>query len=218
MAPLAVGWIVWRDKSKIPQDLLLESSYLRGSHTNFSLSFSHSGAPIAGQYYNFHRMGITGYREWAQTMLDRARLLSIGLHDIGYFSCLGDSHNQLSSQGANGYNTRCQESDCAEAPALPIVVFTFSDHVQRLYPKLRLPDVSDSMYDLEFSIPSKSIRVTFIPFRSNILSGYTLGGWGAHGEDIDVMRIVLRDEMTAELLGEVLTGLARVVERLIGHT
>lgn len=47
------------------------------------------------------------------------------------------------------------------------------------------------------------------------MSGYTLAGWGAQGEDIDIMRVVLRDEMTIETLEEVLTGLTHAVEHLI---
>lgn len=161
MAPLAVGWMVWRDKSKIPQELLLESSYLRGSHTNFSLSFSRSGAPIVGQYYSFHRLGLAGYRERVQTMMSRANLLGTRLEDTGYFSCLADSR-RLVSHKANEINTRCQEGRCTEAPELPIVVFGFSEHVLATYPKLRLSDVSNAMHDLKFSIPSKSIDPSFI--------------------------------------------------------
>ncbi|CAI7597838.1 unnamed protein product [Penicillium glandicola] len=203
MAPLAVGWMIWREKSQIPQNLLLESSYLRGTHANFTLTFSRSGAPIAGQYYNFHRLGISGYRDWVHTLLDRARLLSIWLEDTGYFHCLSDAHRQLLSNGiisnsADGHHTRCHENDQAAVPGLPIVVFTFADRVRQQYPRLRLSDVSDSMHDLKFSIPS-----------------YTLHGWGAQGEDIDVMRIVLRDEMTVELMAEVLKNVIHVVEELI---
>jgi glutamate decarboxylase len=73
---------------------------------------------------------------------------------------------------------------------------------------LHLPGVSYAMHDLKFSIPSKS----------NISIGYALGGLGARGEDIDVMRVVLRDEMTAELLGKVLTRLTGAVERVIENT
>ncbi|CAG8268763.1 unnamed protein product [Penicillium salamii] len=197
MAPLAVGWMVWRDKSKIPQELLLESSYLRGSHTNFSLSFSRSGAPIVGQYYSFHRLGLAGYRERVQTMMSRANLLGTRLEDTGYFSCLADSR-RLVSHKANEINTCCQEGRCTEAPELPIVVFGFSEHVLATYPKLRLSDVSNAMHDLKFSIPN-----------------YTLAGWRAQGEDIDIMRVVIRDEMTIEVLEEVLTGLTNAVECLI---
>lgn len=47
------------------------------------------------------------------------------------------------------------------------------------------------------------------------MSDYTLAGWRAQGEDIDIMRVVIRDEMTIEVLEEVLTGLTNAVECLI---
>ncbi|OQD66984.1 hypothetical protein PENPOL_c004G00788 [Penicillium polonicum] len=195
MAPLAVGWIIWREKSHIPQCLLLESSYLRGTQSNFSLSFSRSGAPIAGQYYNFLRLGLAGYRERTHGLLDRACHLSIRLEDTGYFSCLSDAHRQ---QIPGVCHDLCRGADQITAPVLPVVVFRLSDRVRQLYPKMQLSDVSDAMHGFKFSIPN-----------------YNLRGWGYHGEDIEVMRLVLRDEMTMEMMGEVLTGITQAVERLI---
>lgn len=52
-------------------------------------------------------------------------------------------------------------------------------------------------------------------YLSHTGSDYNLRGWGYHGEDIEVMRLVLRDEMTMEMMGEVLTGITQAVERLI---
>ncbi|KAJ5335538.1 hypothetical protein N7452_007941 [Penicillium brevicompactum] len=197
-APMAVGWMIWREKERIPQDLLLESSYLRGSHTNFSLSFSRSGGPVAGQYYNFHRLGMRGYREAAQRTRERAQWLCTRLHDTGYFACLSDHSPPYASLGPKDRFPLCHDKGCTDALAIPIVVFTFSDRFRELYPQVRLPAVSDAMHVLKLSIPS-----------------YTLGGWGAQGQNIDVMRVVVRDEITTELLEEVFSGLRDAVENLI---
>lgn len=213
---MAVGWMIWRDKQKIPQDLLLESSYLRGSHTNFSLSFSRSGAPVAGQYYKFHCLGMDGYRESVQRARERAQWMSTRLHDTGYFSCLGDKRPRFSSPELIESSSLCQEKDCTMGAKIPIVVFTFSDRIRESYPGLRLLTVSDAMHDMKSSIPSKA-TCPITQIHSNILSGYTLGGWGAEGQDIDVMRVVLRDEMTDVVLEEILTSLRKVVEHLIKH-
>lgn len=156
MAPLAVGWILWREKSQIPQGLLVESSYLRGTHSDFSLSFSRSGAPIAGQYYNFLRLGLAGYQDRTQSLLDRARRLSVLLEETGYFYCLSDAHRQ---QKAGGGYTLCKGSDQAVTHVLPIAVFRLSDQARRQYPNLQLSDISDAMHDLKFSIPSQSLPV-----------------------------------------------------------
>lgn len=158
MAPLAVGWIIWREKSHIPQCLLLESSYLRGTQSNFSLSFSRSGAPIAGQYYNFLRLGLTGYRERTHSLLDRACHLSIRLEETGYFSCLSDAHRR---QIPGVCRDLCREGGQITAPVLPVVVFRLTDRVRRLYPKMQLSDVSDAMHGFRFSIPSKYLSLFY---------------------------------------------------------
>ncbi|OQD86212.1 hypothetical protein PENANT_c008G10892 [Penicillium antarcticum] len=196
MAPLAVGWIVWRENSQIPQGLLLESSYLRGTLSNFSLSFSRSGAPVAAQYYyNFLRLGLAGYQDRTRSLLDRAGRFSVLLEHTGHFLCLSDAHRQ---QTSGACQTLCRGHDQPATPVLPIVVFKLTDRVRRQYPKLQLSDVSDAMLDLKVSIPN-----------------YTFRGWGANGEDYEAMRIVLRDEMTTELMEEVLAGITQAVERLM---
>jgi hypothetical protein len=119
------------------------------------------------------------------------------------------------SNGANGHHTRCQEIGQTAVPVLPVVVFTLADHVRQQYPKLHLSDISDAMYGLKFSIPSMSQQSPIKQYSSNTIPDYTIRGWGSHGEDIDVMRIVLRDEMTAELMDEVLKGITCAVEELI---
>lgn len=169
IAPLAVGWIIWREKSLIPQCLLLESSYLRGTQSNFSLSFSRSGAPIAGQYYNFLRLGLAGYRERTHSLLDRACHLSIRLEETGYFTCLSDAHRQ---QIPGVCRDLCRGDDQIAAPVLPIVVFRLTDRVRRLYPKMQLSDVSDAMHGFRFSIPSKYISLFY--WVSSISHGFRL--------------------------------------------
>lgn len=52
-------------------------------------------------------------------------------------------------------------------------------------------------------------------YLSHTGSDYTLRGWGYHGEDIEVMRLVLRDEMTMEMMGEVITSITQAVEKLL---
>lgn len=69
--------------------------------------------------------------------------------------------------------------------------------------------VSDSLFQV--SISHCSIGY----YLSHMGSDYTLRGWGYHGEDIEVMRLVLRDEMTMEMMGKVFTCITQAFERLI---
>jgi glutamate/tyrosine decarboxylase-like PLP-dependent enzyme len=63
LAPLGVGWIVWRDAADLPDDLVFNVNYLGGTMPTFALNFSRPGGQIAVQYYNFLRLGREGYRK-----------------------------------------------------------------------------------------------------------------------------------------------------------
>lgn len=56
-----IGWIVWRDKSCLPRELIFEVNYLGGSMPTMAINFSRSASQIIGQYYNFLRLGYEGY-------------------------------------------------------------------------------------------------------------------------------------------------------------
>jgi glutamate decarboxylase len=57
-----VGWVVWRDREALPEELVFEVNYLGGNMPTFSLNFSRPGSEVVAQYYNFFRLGRTGYR------------------------------------------------------------------------------------------------------------------------------------------------------------
>ena len=57
LAPLGVGWIIWRDKEDLPEELIFNVNYLGGNMPTFALNFSRPGGQIAVQYYNFLRLG-----------------------------------------------------------------------------------------------------------------------------------------------------------------
>lgn len=57
-----VGWAIWRDKSFLPDEILFTVNYLGSPQVSFTLNFSKSGAHVIGQYYQFLRMGKSGYR------------------------------------------------------------------------------------------------------------------------------------------------------------
>ena len=44
LAPLGVGWIVWRDKSDLPEKLIFNVNYLGGNMPTFALNFSRRAA------------------------------------------------------------------------------------------------------------------------------------------------------------------------------
>ena len=61
LAPLGVGWVIWRDKADLPEELIFNVDYLGGDMPTFALNFSRPGGQIIAQYYNFLRLGRDGY-------------------------------------------------------------------------------------------------------------------------------------------------------------
>ena len=47
LAPLGVGWIVWRTKDDLPEELVFNVNYLGGNMPTFALNFSRPGGQIA---------------------------------------------------------------------------------------------------------------------------------------------------------------------------
>ena len=62
LAPLGVGWALWREKQDLPEELIFNVNYLGGNMPTFALNFSRPGGEVICQYYNFLRLGREGYR------------------------------------------------------------------------------------------------------------------------------------------------------------
>jgi glutamate decarboxylase len=71
-----VGWVLWRDAEALPEELIFKVNYLGGEMPTFALNFSRPGAQVAAQYYNFMRLGFSGYKNVQQTSRDIALHLS----------------------------------------------------------------------------------------------------------------------------------------------
>ena len=85
-----VGWVVWRDAAHLPEDLVFKVNYLGGQMPTFALNFSRPGAQVAAQYYNFVRLGHSGYKHVQQTCQDIARYLAAEIAKVGPFELLTD--------------------------------------------------------------------------------------------------------------------------------
>jgi len=88
-----VGWVVWRDKEDLPEDLIFKVNYLGGDMPTFALNFSRPGNQVVAQYYNFLRLGREGYRKIQQASQDVALYLSAKIEKMGPFELLTDGSN-----------------------------------------------------------------------------------------------------------------------------
>ena len=90
LAPLGVGWVLWRDKAALPEELVFHVDYLGGDMPTFALNFSRPGGEIVVQYYNFLRLGRGGYTRVHQACADTARYLAGEIAAMGPFTLLYD--------------------------------------------------------------------------------------------------------------------------------
>ena len=58
-----LGWVVWKDKKYLPEQMSFSVNYLGASIAQVGLNFSRPAAQILAQYYNFLHLGFEGYKE-----------------------------------------------------------------------------------------------------------------------------------------------------------
>jgi glutamate decarboxylase len=95
LAPLGVGWVIWRDKEDLPEDLIFHVNYLGGNMPTFALNFSRPGGQIVAQYYNFLRLGREGYRKVHEAGYQIARYLAEEIAQLGPFEVVYDGRGGI---------------------------------------------------------------------------------------------------------------------------
>lgn len=83
-----VGWVIFKDKTDIPEDLIFNINYLGGNMSNYSLNFSKASNTIIAQYYNFIRLGFQGYKDIINNMMENARYMAGELEKTGIFEVI----------------------------------------------------------------------------------------------------------------------------------
>lgn len=79
-----IGWVVWRTKDDLPDDLVFHVSYLGGDMPVLGLNFSRPASQVLLQYYQIVRLGRRGYQAVHQTCQDVALYLS---REIDQYKC-----------------------------------------------------------------------------------------------------------------------------------
>jgi glutamate decarboxylase len=85
-----IGFVIWRGAEYLPEDLVFHVNYLGGDMPTFTLNFSRPGNQVVGQYYNFLRLGRSGYARIMETLQGIALELSSRIAEIGPFSIVSD--------------------------------------------------------------------------------------------------------------------------------
>jgi glutamate decarboxylase len=85
-----IGFVVWRNADSLPEDLVFRVNYLGGDMPTFTLNFSRPGNQVVGQYYNFLRLGRSGYLQVMNALSSTARWLSDELNKSEHFEVISD--------------------------------------------------------------------------------------------------------------------------------
>ncbi|MBN2140668.1 MAG: glutamate decarboxylase [Desulfovibrionaceae bacterium] len=150
LAPLGVGWVVWRDAGDLPEDLIFKVNYLGGDIPTFALNFSRPGGQIVAQYYNFLRLGREGYRNIHRACYDTAAYLADEIAKLGLFEII--------------YNGR---------GGIPALSWTLKPGID---PGFSLYDLSDKLRSRGWQVPAYSMpprREDLVIMRALVRHGFS---------------------------------------------
>jgi glutamate decarboxylase len=85
-----VGWLIFREKSDLAEDLVFYENYLGKTDATFTLNFSTGSAMVLAQYYNLVRLGRDGYRFVMQVMQENTKVLKERVGKTGRFRLIGE--------------------------------------------------------------------------------------------------------------------------------
>ncbi|HEY8805462.1 MAG TPA: glutamate decarboxylase [Clostridium sp.] len=95
MAPLGVGWVIWRTVADLPKELIFNVDYLGGQMPTFALNFSRPAGQIIAQYFNFLRYGREGYTAIQNDCANTAQYLGQELRKIDSLEMLYDGNGGI---------------------------------------------------------------------------------------------------------------------------
>jgi glutamate decarboxylase len=98
-----IGWLIFREKDDLPEDLVFYENYLGEEDATFTLNFSTGSAMVLAQFYNIVRLGKVGY-----TLATKAM--------------------QLNAEHLAGQIDATEEFEVVQGePRLPLVAFTVAE-------------------------------------------------------------------------------------------
>lgn len=129
-----LGWVLWRDKEYLPEELLFKVAYLGAFEPTFQINFSRPGSQIWAQYYNFVRWGKEGYKAVHEKSRDVGLFLAKGLEKLKIFKILNDGKN------------------------IPIVCWSLKDDPKRTWTEY---DLSDRLRYFGWQLPAYPLAKNF---------------------------------------------------------
>lgn len=91
LAPLGVGWVLWREPADLPDELVFHVTYLGGDMPTFQINFSRPAGQVLAQYHLFNSLGREGYAEVHGVSYTNARYFADRLRQFGPFELVNDA-------------------------------------------------------------------------------------------------------------------------------
>lgn len=152
------------------------------------------------QYYNLIHLGFSGYREVMENCLANARILSLSLEATGWYTCVSEIHrptppNPSHPPSASHPPSPAHETSASYAAGLPVVAFRLTAQFRREYPHIKQETISLLLRARQWIIPNYALPP---------------------GEDAtEILRVVVRVNMSFDLLDRLVTDVVQVTERLM---
>src|SRR5919198_3693149 len=90
-----IGWLIFRERSDLAEDLVFYENYLGEEDATFTLNFSTGSAMVLAQYYNLVRLGREGYTAVMEIMQQNTRALAADIEGTGKFQIIGRGEETL---------------------------------------------------------------------------------------------------------------------------
>lgn len=90
-----IGFLLFRDKSDLPDDLIFEVNYLSGVMPTYNLNFSKGASTVVAQYFNLLTLGREGYEALMQVLMLNTNYLSNLMEKSGKFKIINKESKVL---------------------------------------------------------------------------------------------------------------------------
>jgi glutamate decarboxylase len=177
----------------LPKELVFELHYLGGTELSYTLNFSRPGAQVVVQNYNLIHLGFSGYREVMENCLANARILSKSLEATGWYTCVSDIHRPSPSNP--NPDPSSPETSALYTAGLPVVSFHLTDAFREEFPHIKQETISLLLRARQWIIPNYALP--------------------PNEAAIEILRIVVRVNLSFDLLDRLVTDIVHVTEMLI---
>ncbi|CAH9089867.1 unnamed protein product [Cuscuta europaea] len=130
-----IGWVIWRSKDDLPDELIFHINYLGADQPTFTLNFSKGSSQVIAQYYQLIRLGFEGYKSIMENCQENATVLRQGLEKTGKFNIVSKDKGVplvAFSLKDNSRHTEFEISDMLRRYGWIVPAYTMPPHAEHV--------------------------------------------------------------------------------------